>query len=90
MHHPTGFDDHAVLLKKGELFAVCRMQPRRSIALSPNYDAEGNGVLSGPLNRSGLQDILQWADYVEAARRFRALADLPTNVVSILPDRCLR
>lgn len=87
MHHQLGPDEHAVLLKKGDAFSVCKMQPRRLIAMSPNYVADGHGLLSGPLNRHGLQDLLQWTWYEDAAERFRELANLPANVVSLLPDR---
>ena len=87
MHHPLGPDEHAVLLRKNSLYSVCKMQPRRLIAISPNYQADGHGILSGPLNRLGLQDLLQWAPYEVASRRFRELASLPDNVVSLLPDR---
>ena len=76
MHHQLGPDD-----------SVCKMQPRRLIAMSPNYLADGHGILSGPLNRNGLQDLLQWTAYEVATERFRSLASLPANVVSFLPDR---
>lgn len=87
MHHKIGADEHAVLLKKGLAYSVCRMQPRRMIAMSPNFTAGGNGILSGPLNRNGLQDLLQWTAYEDAASRFKEMAELPINVVSLLPDR---
>lgn len=87
MHHQTGPDEHAVLLRKDSSYSVCNMQPRRFIAISPNYVADGNGILSGPLTRYGLQDILQWTNYKEATKRFRDLAALPANVVSLLPER---
>ena len=87
MHHQTGPDEHAVLLRRDGSYSVCSMQPRRLIAISPNYLADGNGILSGPLNRYGLQDLLQWTNYEEATNRFRVLADLPTNVVSLLSER---
>ena len=87
MHHQIGPDEHAVLLRKDGAYSVCKMQPRRLIAMSPNYQADGHGLLSGPLNRHGLQDLLQWTRYEEASDRFRSLASLPPNVVSLLPDR---
>ena len=87
MHHQPGPDEHAVLLRRDGSYSVCSMQPRRLIAISPNYLADGNGILSGPLNRYGLQDLLQWTNYEEATNRFRVLADLPTNVVSLLSER---
>ena len=86
MHHQTGPDEHAVLLRTDGSYSVCRMQPRRLIAMSPNFVAGGNGILSGPLNRYGLSDLLQWTNYEEATHRFRVLADHPTNVVSHLPE----
>ena len=87
MHHPIGTDEYAVLLKQGSVYSVCRMQPRRMIAMSPNYQADGHGILSGPLSREGLHDLLQWTCYETATVRFRKMSNLPGNVISLLPDR---
>lgn len=87
MHHQLGPDEHAVLLRKDGAYSVCKMQPRRMIVMSPNYVAAGNGLLTAPLTKHGLTDLLQWADYEEAAERFKVMASLPDNVVSFLPDR---
>ena len=86
MHHRLGPDEHAVLLRKDGAYSVCTMQPRRMIALSPNFVADGHGLLTAPLTKHGLTDLLQWADYEEAAERFRAMSGLPANVVSFLPQ----
>ena len=87
MHHQLGPDEHAVLLSKDGTYSVCKMQPRRLIAMSPNYLADGHGILSGPLNRIGLQVLLQWTAYEAATERSRPLASLPANAASFLPDR---
>lgn len=87
MHHQLGSDEHAVLLRKDGAYSVCKMQPRRLIAMSPNYQAGGYGLLTAPLTRPGLNDLLQWASYDEATVRFRKMANLPINVISLLPDK---
>lgn len=85
MHHELAQDEHVTLLGKGEEYAVCTIQPRRMIAMSPNYLANGNGLLTGPLTRAGLTDLLQWTDRATATQRFRDLAKLPANVVALFP-----
>ncbi len=85
--HSTGPDDYAVMLSKDGGYSVCQMQPRRRIALSPNYQANGHGLLTAPLSTAGLADLLQWTDYSNASARFRTLADLPKNVVTLVPER---
>lgn len=87
MHHQLGSDEHAVLLRKDDAYSVCKMQPRRLIAMSPNYQAGGYGLLTAPLTRPGLNDLLQWGGYEEATVRFRKMANLPGNVISLLPDK---
>lgn len=86
-HLPMGADEHAALVKKDEVFAVCIIRLRSSIATAPNFAAEGKGVLSGPLTPKGLADILQWTDYETAAQRYRTLTNLPSSLVSLISDR---
>lgn len=80
MHHQTGRDEHAVLLARGGVYAVCKTQPQRRIATTPNYQANGYGLLSGPLTAAGLGDLLQWTDRDAAIERFGKLANLPSGV----------
>lgn len=87
MFHSIGHDNYAVMLSKDGAYSVCQMQPRRRIALSPNYQANGYGLLTGPLSSAGLADLLQWTDYDCATARFRTMADLPANVVTLFPER---
>ena len=85
--HQTGADEFVVLLREDDRYAVCKLQPRRLIAMSPNYQAAGYGLLSGPASPAGLVDILQWTNEPEAVDRYLALANLPANVVPLFPDR---
>lgn len=87
MSHSTGPDNYAVMLSKNGAYSVCQMQPRRRIALSPNYQANGHGLLTAPLTSAGLADLLQWTDYGNASARFRTLANLPKNVITLVPER---
>src|SRR5574338_235538 len=87
MHHQLGPDEHVVIVKKDGAYAVCKMQPRRSIAMSPNYQVGGYGLLTAPLTPPGLTELLQWADFNEATSRFRNLAGLPANVSSLLREK---
>lgn len=84
MHHQTGRDEHAVLLAKDGAYAACKTQPQRRIAMTPNYQANGYGLLSGPLTSAGLGDLLQWTDRSSAIERFRKLASLPDGGVRLL------
>lgn len=85
MCQQLGRDDYAVLLSGQSGFAVCRMQPQRRVALSPNYHSDGRGIISGPLSPTGLSDLLQWTNRDEAVSRFRRMAGLPDNVVPLCP-----
>ena len=85
--HQTGADEFVVLLRDDDRFAVCKLQPKRLIAMAPNYQADGHGLLSGPPSPAGLADILQWTDEHEAFARYLVLANLPPNVVPLFPDR---
>jgi hypothetical protein len=85
MYHEVRRDEHVVLLSKDGAYSVCVMQPKRRIAQSPNYAAGGVGLLTGPLNDQGLGELLQWVDQKDAIGRFRALAQLPENVVTLFP-----
>lgn len=87
MHQQLGPDEHAVLLGKDGAYSVCKMQPKRLIAMSPNYQADGYGLLSGPLTRAGLADLLQWTNRDTASDRYRLLAGLPANVIAFFPDK---
>ncbi|WP_126447944.1 hypothetical protein [Sulfuricystis multivorans] len=87
IYHELGYDEYAVMLEKNGAYSVCRMQPKRLIAMSPNYQANGYGLLSGPLTRAGLADLLQWTDRDTASERYRLLAGLPDNVVAFTPDK---
>ena len=51
--HQTGADEFVVLLREDDRYAVCKLQPRRLIAMSPNYQAAGYGLLSGPASPAG-------------------------------------
>ena len=84
--HQTGADEFVVLLREEDRYAVCKLQPKRLIAMSPNYQAAGYGLLSGPANAAGLVDILQWTDEHEALERYLGLANLPANVVPLFRD----
>ena len=75
---------YAVLIEHAGRFAACFIQPDRQIASAPNYHAAEHGLLAGPLSAAGLNDLLQWATYDEAERRYRRLAQLPANVVNLL------
>ncbi len=85
-YHQTGADEFVALLREDERYAVCKLQPKRLIAMSPNYQAAGYGLLSGPANPAGLVDILQWTDEHEALERYLGLANLPANVVPLFRD----
>lgn len=89
MHRELGSDEHVVLLKRdfSPTYSVCLMRPKRQIAMSPNYKAGGDGLLSGPLNGKGLDELLQWVGQKDATERFRALARLPENVVALFLDK---
>mgnify|MGYP004702744971 CR=1 FL=1 len=87
MIYQLGPDEHAVLLSREGAYSVCKMRPRRMIAMSPNYAAGGYGLLVAPLTSSGLSDLLQWDSYATATARFREMTELPANVVSFLPAK---
>lgn len=87
MHRELGCDEHAILLAKGGVYSVCKTQPTRLLAMSPNYVAQGHGLLTSPLTSAGLADLLQWADRDTAISRFRALAGLPATNITLVPDK---
>lgn len=83
-HHEIGPDEHAVLFSRDGSFSACIVRPRRLVASCPNYSADGIGLLSGPLTAEGLADLLHWTDHATATHRFRALANLPPNVLTMI------
>ncbi len=87
MHQQIGPDEHAVLLGREKTYAAVTMQPKRLVAMSPNYQADGHGLLSGPLTKDGLEDLLQWTDRETAVVRFYTLAGLPGQSLTLLPDK---
>ena len=72
-HRQVEKKEYVVLLEKDGLFAVCRTQPDRDMALTTNYGSSTNGVLTAPLNPRGLNDLLFWSDKHTADRRFSEL-----------------
>ena len=72
-HRLLASGEYAVLLENEVLFAVCRTQPERALAIVDNYDSPEKGVLTAPLNLKGLKDLLRWVDKSTADQRFRAL-----------------
>lgn len=72
-HRQLTFGEFAVLLEDRGLFAVCRTQPERLLAIVDSYGSPNKGVLTAPLNSKGLKDILCWEDKTMADHRFRAL-----------------
>lgn len=73
VHRLLASNEHAMLLCRGNLYAVCRTQPERSLAIAENYECPEQGILTAPLNLRGLLDLLSWVDKSTADKRFREL-----------------
>jgi hypothetical protein len=73
--------EHVVLLSRDTRFSVCKVQFDRQIALSPNYQSDGKGLIVALFTKAGLDDLLFWTDSNEARQRFNNMAPLPDNVV---------
>ena len=84
MHHRLAQDEFAIVVARDGAYAVCKTQPRRQIALMPNYEANGYGLLTSPLTSAGLGDLLQWTNRETAIERFCKLAKLQCSGASPL------
>ena len=89
MHHQISADEFAVVVArrveaKSIEYAACRTQPKRQIALTPNYEANGYGLLTSPLTAAGLGDLLQWTDRKTAISRFAALSGTPVRRIGLV------
>lgn len=74
----------AVLLLRDGEYAVCSIYSGQAGVMAKNYGAGGGGVLSGPLTRGCLREVLQWTDRATAILRYRSLARLPENMALLL------
>ena len=61
------------MLSRNNLYAVCRTQPEKGLAIATNYASIEGGVLTAPLNIKGLLDLLSWVDRTTAEMRFNQL-----------------
>lgn len=65
--------EYVVMLEKDGQFSVCRTQPDRGMAITPNYASPTNSVIIAPLSLKGLKDLLFWSDKPTAEQRFNEL-----------------
>lgn len=87
-HLPVFFelseDEFVVLLSKDERYSVCKVYPKRKVVMSPNFVADGVGIISGPMQPPAIAELLQWTDRDTASQRYLELCGLQGNVHPLL------